>query len=342
MTSTAIRKFNRFCLYTLIAVYFLIGVGGIVRSTGSGMGCPDWPKCFGQWVPPTSIEQLPADYKASYAALREKKNEKFARYLAACGFTDVAEKLTTDKTILEEADFNPVKTWVEYINRLIGVVVGLLIMGLVYKSWQARKENGTVFIVSLLCLVAVLIQGWLGSIVVSTNLTSWTITVHMFLALGIVGILVYLYHESRVWRWQGAPAQRLSWLLVVGIGLLLVQVFLGTEVRSAIDAVASQFSRDSWIERVFSDFVVHRSFSWLVLAVHGVLWLRLRKLAVFAAPVHWLLGLTLTAMATGAGMAYLAVPAYLQPLHLVVAVVLAGFLFLLWLRVNTRPAGDVN
>ena len=120
------RGFYKLCLTTLVAIYFLIAVGGIVRATGSGMGCPDWPKCFGNWVPPTSIEQLPPDYKESYSALREKKNVKFAKYLQVIGMTDTANKILNDQSILVEADFNAVKTWIEYLNRLVGVVIGLL------------------------------------------------------------------------------------------------------------------------------------------------------------------------------------------------------------------------
>ena len=93
-----IESFRRFALITLGAVYFLIAVGASVRASGAGMGCPDWPTCFGQWIPPTSETQLPSDYQEIYADL---------------GYADTR--------------FNVVKTWTENLNRLIGVIIGLLI-----------------------------------------------------------------------------------------------------------------------------------------------------------------------------------------------------------------------
>ena len=127
---------------TLVSVYLLILVGGIVRSTGSGMGCPDWPRCFGKWVPPTEAKQLPADYKEVYSQQRAAKNERFASYLGAFGFAQLADQIRNDTSILEEEDFNATKTWIEYLNRLMGALVGVLILATFVASlrhWQRDR-----------------------------------------------------------------------------------------------------------------------------------------------------------------------------------------------------------
>src|SRR6185295_10672616 len=135
------RYFHRLTILALLAVYILILVGGIVRSTGSGMGCPDWPTCFGRLIPPTTVDQLPANYKEEYAAFRQKKNQKFARYLTLIGLNETADKIANDQAILIEADFNATKTWVEYINRLVGVIIGLLIIALFISSRKTRSAD---------------------------------------------------------------------------------------------------------------------------------------------------------------------------------------------------------
>ncbi len=304
------------------------------------MGCPDWPKCFGQWVPPTSVNQLPPDYKEVYSDYRHQKNVKFAKYLSFIGMDNTADQLVNDEGIREEADFNVTKTWVEYVNRLVGVVIGLFIVALFWRSLKLRKAHPGIFVFSLLTLVAVIIQGWFGSIVVSTNLTTWTITIHMFLAMGIVAILFYLLNisSSESGRWVIAGPVMLRWVLMGCMILLLAQVFLGTKVREAIDLLAAAaLPRNQWMDNLGVPFLVHRSFSWLVLGFHLVLLYLLRKTSGNKALPLALIILILGTLLTGTGMAYFGVPPYLQPLHLVLATITFGLQLHTYFNLNINP-----
>ncbi|MBL0739750.1 COX15/CtaA family protein [Chryseolinea lacunae] len=328
------RSFRRLTLTTLVAVYILILVGGVVRSTGSGMGCPDWPKCFGNWVPPTSVSELPENYKEIYANHRDKKNKRFAKYLNALGMNETAEGLLSDPAVLQERDFNPVKTWIEYLNRIVGVIIGFLIFAVFVVSLRYWNTQRRFTVVAFLSFVLVGFQGWLGSFVVSSNLTPWTITIHMFLALLIVALLVYLVDQSSF-----RPEINSSlgfWWLLASMAVLLVQILLGTQVREAIDQVATLVARDAWIANLGGEFVIHRSFSWIVLIMHVGLILRLRKTEGAKAFTLALILLILGTILSGMSMAYFAVPAFLQPVHLLLATLTFGMQFLFLLKMNRK------
>lgn len=327
------KFFRQLTLATLVSVYILILIGGIVRSTGSGMGCPDWPKCFGQWVPPTSVNELPPNYKKVYAAFREKKNVRFAGYLETLGFSKAALIIKTDRSILNEADFNVVKTWVEYVNRLVGVVIGFLILWVFLYSIKYWKWDRKLTILAFTSFFLVCFQGWIGSFVVSTNLMPWTITVHMLLALVLVALLIYLYYLSSKEQYKRTLNFGLS-LMWISISLLAIQIVLGTQVREAIDSVASLLPRSEWITAIGLPFLIHRSFSWLVLGAHlFVIW-KLYKADGWHLLTIMLGLLVVFSTITGICLAYFSLPAYLQPLHLVLAVLTFGvdFLILLQLR----------
>lgn len=344
-----ISSFRRISLITVIAVYFLILVGGVVRSTGSGMGCPDWPKCFGSWVTPTSVDQLPNDYQDIYLAKRVEKNDRFILQLEKLGFSKKADEIRNDKSILIEEEFNAVKTWIEYVNRLVGVVIGILVLLTLIRSLKLWSLDKTITSLSVFNLLLVMFQGWIGSIVVSTNLLPWMITLHMMLALLIVCLLLYVHYRSYRLaypvRFKTDKPNRLFVILVVGFVLMLIQIVLGTQVREEIDAIAFSFGnmmRDQWIGGLGTEFLIHRSYSLVLLAVHILFLYKIYKYSLRHVSVfrwsQFLMFLIGVEIASGVGMAYFAVPAYLQPVHLLVGSLIIGVQFVLLLQLNDQKA----
>jgi cytochrome c oxidase assembly protein subunit 15 len=193
-------------------------------------------------------------------------------------------------------------------------------------------------------LVLVLIQGWIGSVVVSTNLLSWLITVHMVLALVILAVLTALYFVVHRNREKGRSVllkrTKLSYILIAAMGMILVQVVLGTQVRESLDIVAARLGealRGSWIEGLGADFYVHRSFSIAIAIVHIYLLFELFKLknglnSIYR-NVKILISLIILEILSGTIMAYFAIPFWAQPIHLVLGSMIFGFQFYIFLQV---------
>ncbi|RIW17266.1 heme A synthase [Algoriphagus lacus] len=352
-TNNAINSFRRISSITVVAVYFLILVGGIVRSTGSGMGCPDWPKCFGSVIPPTNVDQLPKNYQEIYLEKRLAKNERFVATLEKLGFEETAARISNDKSILVEEEFNATKTWIEYINRLIGVVIGLLILLTVWSSFKLWSIDKWIPINSLVSLVLVVFTGWIGSIVVSTNLLAWMITFHMLLALALVAVLLYINHRSE--RLQGSHGvkmdvpQKIQWVLMIGTFLMLIQVVLGTQVREQIDQISfalGNLLREEWVDRVGLTFLIHRTFSLVLLGIHLLYFFWAYKFSVrrskFTLLSQLLMVVLLLEIASGIGMAYFGIPAFLQPIHLLLGSLILGIQFMLILQIKDHVQFKLN
>lgn len=325
---------------TIVFLFLLILAGGVVRSTGSGMGCPDWPKCFGQYIPPTDESQLPQGYEQQYIDNRAKKNERFAKTLDLFGFGKLANELRQDKSVLQHEDFNAAKTWTEYINRLTGAVTGVFLLLCVIYSTAFLKSKKRIFFFSVLNLIVVFIQAWLGSIVVSTNLLAWVITVHMLLALVILAISIYTYFQAKVLRDSSLLINRGSkWvklLAIILLGLLIIQVTLGTAVREEIDFIASSSSdRWTWVERLSGYFHLHRDLAIGLFIASLVLFFLVRtryaRMSIQSTMVNVLMLLMVLQLGFGFVLSHLGVPAYAQTVHLVLASLLFGTQFYLML-----------
>ncbi|WP_223696456.1 COX15/CtaA family protein [Hymenobacter psoromatis] len=354
------RRFRFWSVLTVVSIYLLILVGGVVRATGSGMGCPDWPKCFGQWVPPTEASQLPADYKQVYTAQRVAKNQKLARTLASLGFRQVAGEIFAHPTQYIETDFNATKTWIEYLNRLLGALIGIFVFVAAVMALPYWRRDRTIVWLAVAGWLLTGVQGWLGSLVVSTNLLPVMVTIHMGLALLIVALLLYAAHRARWGRTeeaglayqaevrtlgqqpdeQTAATTGLRWLLWGALALTFVQIILGTQVREAVDRIAAATDygqRDTWVDRIGSVFETHRTLAAIVVLVNVYvgyqLWQLLPGLRRLVTATWVVLGLEMLA---GITLAYFALPAWVQPVHLTLATLLFGTQFLALLALRQR------
>ncbi len=320
------RGFIRFNWVALVLIYLVVVAGSFVRITGSGMGCPDWPKCFGEWIPPTDEAVLPADYKDIYSEKREKKIDKFSKFLNNIGLSETAEKLQNDPDLLKEEDFNARKTWTEYVNRLFGFLAGnAMLIAFIWMLFRYRKRKilGWAF----LNLVLMGVQAWFGSIVVATNLVPWTITIHMFLALVIIGIqLLIIYRISPKQQQKLNFPKWMLYLIWFCFIVTIYQMFLGTQVRESIDELVKLgHERELWIKEIGMPFFIHRSFSWLVLILLTIIAWKNEKTTKFwlIRSVYIILALELI---TGVLLAYAEMPGLVQTSHLIFASVIFGIL----------------
>lgn len=275
--------------------------------TQSGMGCPDWPTCFGKWIPPTNASELPPD---------------FEHYLKQ---QDI------------DHSFNALHTWTEYINRLLGALLGLLL--LVQFVWAVKlfwKNNRTIVWVCLGILLLTGFQGWLGKRVVDANLATVKITTHMLVALLIALLALIIIHLQKNVT-QKIADRNLKRMTAFTIALLLLQIVLGTAVREQVDVISKQMNyegREYWIDKLNYIFYIHRSFSLLVGGCCIYIFLRVKKSSVSLISNGLILVCVTTVILLGVIMAYFQVPAFAQPLHLLVSSVLFIALCNNWLNIK--------
>ncbi len=320
---------------TLISIYLVIVAGGVVRMTGSGMGCPDWPKCFDQYIPPTSIDQLPSNYKEIYASKREQKISRFAAFLTSLGFKEKAKELVEDKSLLKEQDFSVFNTWTEYINRLTGVLAGLLILvQLIVVSLQFKRIKWAALIGFILLLIT-LFQAWFGAMVVATNIVPWVLSVHMMLAIVMIIIqllflnIIYKKRTTVMTESMSNPKynKKVQLLLIIGLALMVIQTFWGTQVRQQVDELIKVVDRSSIISHLNNTYIYHRSLAiaFLLMAIFMV-YLNYKE-RIPSKKIYGIVSIIFIEAIVGKLFSVLDIAAFLQPTHLVLSMVLIGLLF---------------
>ena len=323
------KQFKPLIVTSLILIYLVIAAGAVVRMTGSGMGCTDWTKCFGYLIPPTERNQL--EWKANH-----KYNEgeviivNESLRVASTDFTSSARYQTENWEAYTKHDyavFNPTHTWIEFINRLLGALAGLATLLLFVSSLWRIKSDVISTVLSFLIVLGMGFQGWLGKTVVDSNLLPFKITIHMAMALVLVLILIILLAREKQLKKISEKSTTIQRVLVFGLFLTLIQIAMGTQVRQFVDEQMHAFNLEeasAWLTDAPLLFYFHRSFSLLVLLVHGYLGYLLFQKKILPNVFTVILFLLVAEILTGIWMYYFDFPFSSQPLHLVLASLLFG------------------
>lgn len=300
------KGYVRYARIVLLLIFVVILAGSVVRTTHSGMGCPDWPTCFGRIIPPLNAGQLPKDYE-KYLSLQD-----------------------IDHT------FNAFHTWVEYINRLLTGVLGFAVIGLIvysYKKFYPSKSS--IFWLSLWLMVIIIIESLLGWLIVRTNLHVDTVTIHLLPIFVMGGICVLMIHKAQgSYRIQD---KTLKWISTVALILVFIQVLIGTQVRTSVDITSKALQykeRTKWLDHTGSILTVHEALAWLAsfacvfLFWRSLSYPRLQKLGFL------LLILVIGELALGLILVKMDFPAFAQPAHLVLgsAMLVTIFSYRLYFR----------
>ncbi len=195
----------RRCLWVGAALCLVVVVlGAYVRLSDAGLGCPDWPGCYGHLV-------LPAD------------------------------DVTRDSAQLAypERPIEAGKAWREMIHRYAASSLGLVIVLASLFAWLNRRDPRQPVILPVVLLGVVIFQGLLGMWTVTLLLKPLIVMGHLLGGLTTLGLLVWLLLEARRSGTALQPARRyIPWLAVSGLVILIVQISLGGWTSSNYAALA--------------------------------------------------------------------------------------------------------
>jgi len=296
--------FIRLAYISTVWTYLLIFLGGLVRVSGAGLGCPDWPKCFGRWIPPTSINQLPANIDPSL--------------------------------------FNFTLAWIEYVNRLAGVILGLLIAATAIYAIVKYRKVLTIVIPAILAAILTAYQGWQGGQVVASELKPLLVSAHMAIALVIVSLLVYttinaFRYENRGFEPAGEASKLRYWVLGLWF-IAMTQVMFGADIRGSLEVLGDRYPLAKSFElltRVGIITHIHYFIGAILLVITIFLGPRVLKMNATKSPLikqsaHGIVHLAITQIIIGIALVFAGIPQLLQLFHLWFASLFIGIVIMLY------------
>jgi cytochrome c oxidase assembly protein subunit 15 len=326
------KRLNTAGKIALICMFLIIIAGSFVRITGSGMGCPDWPKCFGYYIPPTDISTVQLEEGRTYTKgqmiihhdtlwITESEFQYTPEFWKSNFSSEAALKVYPKH---QYAEFNAFHTWTEYINRLLTGLLGLPILIMTFFALLYYKKSNDYWpiLYSVFAIVMILFEAWLGKMVVDKNLNTSTITLHMVGSLGILLSLLFLIRRTNEKANYTIPVvlrKALSFFFLIH----LVQLLLGTQVRESVDLLLENgVGRNILIENLPVGFKIHRSFSILIVILATLMFLQYRRLELKPRKFFYLFVVLGFEILFGVCLAYFSLPIALQPLHLLFSILL--------------------
>jgi cytochrome c oxidase assembly protein subunit 15 len=325
-------RFQRLATAALVSLMALICVGAVVRVSGAGLGCPDWPRCWGKLVPPSSADEIDFD---------KLPMEKFRR---------AAEKHGLDReTVTAEslhAEFNVTHAWTEYLNRLSATPVSIFTIATFVAAFWQRKRRPLVFWMAFASLMLVIVNALVGAMVVSSRLKPVIITIHLALAMVMLATLTYCAWRGTDTPWRIRLKER-GGLVKCSVAILVLAVaaegMIGSQIREITDEMAKAHvgqARDLWIDELEQAgvYLFHRSFSWAVLAASiWAYWMSGRFREGGAGRVEKaVMGIVLIQMILGMVMSQVHIYQWVQVVHVGLAAVLLSLVILWWLGLMGR------
>ncbi|MGS0689575.1 COX15/CtaA family protein [Shewanella sp. 30m-9] len=202
---------------TLVFTLCVILMGAYTRLSDAGLGCPDWPGCYGMLKVPTQTHEL-----------------------------NQVQQAFPEHTV--EAD----KAWLEMIHRYIAGALGLLVLLILILSLKTKDtpKKLPMFIAAL-----IIFQAALGMWTVTMKLMPIIVMAHLLGGFALFSLLLLLYLRSKPLRIPGgdAPARKMAGFAAICIGVLLLQIVLGGWTSSNYAALACTtlpFCEGNWVDNL--------------------------------------------------------------------------------------------
>ena len=318
---------------SLILVLLVILAGSFVRMTGSGMGCPDWPKCFGHLIPPTSISQIEWSPKKTYnkGVILKHDGKLIVSKKKFVSKNKINLSNWENYTKHNYSDFDATKTWIEFINRLLGVIAGLATLIMFFISLTYWNKKNILIFNSFLIIVGMGFQAWLGKLVVDSNLAPYKITVHMLMALVIISLIIYSIFKAKNYKESKIIKDTfIKNLILFSVFVSLFQIIIGTQVREFIDLqyeIYGPNKKNQWLNVPNFYFYFHRSFSILIIILNFSLYYLIKSKNYSSILIEKIGIIIVLEILVGIIMFYLDFPFLSQPIHLLLATILFSYQF---------------